>query len=307
MPTDHGTRQLIVERYLAGDTLAQVAEATGVSTTTAHRVVGAAGIMRPRGGGAEGAAKRRKPVPDEAVARYLAGESEKAVAASLGVSRQVIRRVLLERGIDPRNRSQGMFTRMARTEASERRRLTAAAHDAVRGTKQTDKHREKVATTLNGNLRSASHLEDALHAALAERGWHASRQTAVGRYNPDLTFPSVAVEVCGGNWLFTDQRRNARYVRKIKDLGKLGWHTILVQISGLAGKTISNALIDEIITFVQFASMNPSARREYRMIGGDGKTYLSGYADDDHIALVWPTTNRRNPITGRYDSITRKA
>lgn len=304
-------RQLVIQTYISGKSLTETAAAHGLPHhTTAQRWVTEAGVIRPHSEairlGWDG--RRTKRPEAEIVDAYARDESEKALAERYGVSRNVIRAVLLRNGVAPRNRSAGMYARMRQTPAEERLALAAAAHDAVRGAKQTDEHRGKTAKTLeargNANI-SAKEIQ--LAGMLEARGIVVARQTAVGRYNVDLTLPSIAVEVCGGNWLFAEGRRNGRYCRKIMDLGKAGWHVIIAQLGTLGGKTISDRLVDELVAFAQFAGRNPSAPREYRVIGGDGKTYLAGRTDDDQITLVWPTRQRPNAVTGRYESVARKA
>src|SRR6266568_3349358 len=66
------------------------------------------------------------------VKRYLGGESENALAKSLGVSRNVIERRLRETNIKRRGGSASMFLRMSQTSPEERSRLAFAAHEAVR-------------------------------------------------------------------------------------------------------------------------------------------------------------------------------
>lgn len=51
------------------------------------------------------------PDADDLVARYLSGVSLKQLAKERGVSRSPLRRLLISRGITPRNRSDGMKTR----------------------------------------------------------------------------------------------------------------------------------------------------------------------------------------------------
>jgi hypothetical protein len=78
----------------------------------------------------------RKTLPDSQIcARYIAGESEIALAREYNVDRRTIRKRLLENGVEPRGRSAAMFMRMKRASPEERQRIALAANVALRGTK----------------------------------------------------------------------------------------------------------------------------------------------------------------------------
>lgn len=69
---------------------------------------------------------------EEIIERFKSGDSVKAIAEHFKVGRPAIVRRLKEAGLKPRNRSEGMYARMARTTPEERKRLASAAHKAIR-------------------------------------------------------------------------------------------------------------------------------------------------------------------------------
>src|ERR1022692_2215574 len=109
-PLDIGA---ITARYIAGESCAVIAASLGVNDETIRdRLIKAGVTMRTPGDyNHEGIA-----VASEAlVARYLAGESEKALAEALGIDRIVIRNRLLKAGVQRRGRSESMYLRMSQT------------------------------------------------------------------------------------------------------------------------------------------------------------------------------------------------
>jgi hypothetical protein len=99
------------------------------------------------------------PDLDNLLKRYRSGESEQQLAQSYGVGRSIIRRILTENGVQPRGIGEAQLLRMQRLSPEERQALAAAAHAAVRGTKQSVEHRESIARTNSTRFNNVSKIE----------------------------------------------------------------------------------------------------------------------------------------------------
>lgn len=234
-------------------------------------------------------AKWVPPDADDLVRRYVVGESEKALAEAFGVGRQAIRRVLLEAGIQPRNRSEGMFTRMAQTSPEERARLASAAHAAVRGRSVPRAEKEARARTMEARGASAhtvSPAELVFAGWLRENGLPVVHQKAVGPYNVDIAAGSVAVEILGGGW-----HRAKLHGERLRYILDAGWDVIYIWAAA-RDYPLGPGAAEYVIAHLEFRDRNPAAPRCYRVIRGGGQFVAGGSADCDDIPDVIPISYR---------------
>ena len=154
-------------------------------------------------------------MPDSEIAtRYLAGESENALAKSFGVSRTAIRLRLESECITRRDKTTANRLLSQQTPIEEHHRRIKIAQEASRGRKQPIEHRIKIAKTRQENCTNASEAEYILADWLRLRGLDVIQQQAIGPYNIDLGIHPIAVEVFGGAWhagKSTHQKRS-RYI-----------------------------------------------------------------------------------------------
>jgi hypothetical protein len=241
---------------------------------------------------------RRYNIPldvDDLVRRYVAGESEKALAESLDVSRGTVRNRLLKAGVQPRNRSEGMFTRMAQTSPEERARLASAAHAAVRGRPLSTSHKLASAATKEAmgiNAPGVSPAEKMLAGWLAEAGLPVISQKAVGPYNVDIASGTVAVEIFGGGWHKTKlEGERLRYILNA------GWDVLYIWVHATRFPLTAGAA-QYVLAHCQFRDGNPAAPRCYRVIRGGGEFIAEGSADGDDIPDIVPVSNRPYALAG---------
>lgn len=216
--------------------------------------------------------------------RYLAGESEKALAESLGVSRTPIRRLLLKAGVEPRNRSAGMYVRMARTGPEERARLTEAAHAAARGRTIPFDELCRNALGTQSSVANISAYEYRLCDLLAERGVAYTQQRAYGPYNVDVTVGRVAVEILGGNWHAS--KSHGQRIRYLLDSG-----VDVLYIWSTGDFKIGPGAAEHVIAFAEEASGNPTSGGRYRVIRGNGQLVADFQTDRDEIPDVVPNSD----------------
>lgn len=149
-------------------------------------------------------------------AKYQSGFSELACAKFFGVSRLMIRRVIVAAGIRPRTGSEANFIRMGKMSERERKELTKAANKKTTGQKQTPEFRHKVAL---GRFRNKhSHLigtgEKEFGEFLKAKGFSFTQQAPVGPYNIDFMLgESIAVELLCTS---TNPKRLAQHLKKSK-------------------------------------------------------------------------------------------
>lgn len=229
---------------------------------------------------ASAAARRGKPIPrarhvfpdgEHAVVNaYVGGVSELALARQHGVARTVIRRVITEAGVVPRNGSESQFQRYHGTTAEDRKAVTAAANAAMRGRTLTWEKRLRDAAGRQRSAAFVSELENVIASELRERGLVVVQQTAIGPYNCDLTVAtgSVAVEVFGGGWHWSGHHA-VRHRQRSRYILDQGWHLLCFIVD--RKRPLTAAGYDYLVAFAEFAERNPSARREYRVVGGTGQ------------------------------------
>lgn len=241
---------------------------------------------------------------DDLIERYVAGESEKALADDLGVSRGVVRRRLKERGVHIRGRSEAETVKWRRMTSTQRRHQVTAAHEASRGRQRRPEEQVRVATTVEANWRKhATPNELQLGAWLRGRDMDIIHQQAIGPYNCDIGMRPIAVEIYGGNWHWTG-RHAARMEERFRYLFDAGWHIAVVHVTSWAPLDVGCA--DELVAWYEEASRNPSAAREYRVIRSGPKVVTVATSDDDEIPTVYPFRSRHNPTNGQYESIPRE-
>src|SRR5436190_333915 len=126
---------------------------------------------------------------------FNSGKSVKAIADHFGCSRNVIGLRLGMSGIMVRNRSEGMFARMAETPFYERQKLAAGANEAMRSL-STEHHMKRLrlaAIYKQTSLSEVGILEQSVADRLAR--FKPVMQLAVNAYNIDIAVGSVAIEI----------------------------------------------------------------------------------------------------------------
>lgn len=217
------------------------------------------------------AAKWHPPDLDDLLRSYDNGASVKALSDRHGVARHAIGRILRENGRGVRNRSEGMFARMAQTSPEERARLTAACHSVMRGRRRGDVEMIRRARIHQSRLSRVGKGEGVLHEWLTNRGLTVIPQQAIDRYNIDLGCLPVAVEllVNAGSPMSKATDR-----RKVEYLTNRGIHPIYIWVT--ASHPLSEAAADEVVTFYNLAKLDPSPIGKHRVIRGSGDFVTEG-------------------------------
>lgn len=211
------------------------------------------------------------------VRAYLRGQSEKAIAEALGVSRQVIAVRLREAGVPRRDRSAAMFNRMANTSAKERARLASAAHDAVRGKKRPDAELRRRALS-RSRLRGDG--ETIVADALRKICVSVKEQAPVDRYNVDVLADGIAVEprCATGNPMRNPHRRKRTEYLLSRGIATL-WVTY-TEIEALLG------CLDEVIAHFESMRSLPPDLRQHRVIRCAAHHFTRARNDLGQIAAI---------------------
>lgn len=262
--------------------LGEVAKSLGVNPDNLSKFLGTRGFT-PVYPARESA--RRKDLPDrEIVAAYVAGMSELQIAKDFGVSRNVVRRRLIESGTQVRDQSQAGVLSASRVGGEQRKQRVSAAHDAVRGKKRSVDELAKRAMTkmrVDGAV-VIGEGENEFAQALAERGVSFVRQYAVGKYNLDFLVGSVAVELKSGPSKTAAAFRDVGTGR-IEDLAKSGFRTLYVCFSDTRALA---AATNEIVTLVDEFNRQPSPIRQYWMVSCRLQNYAIVRDDREQFSRV---------------------
>ena len=273
----------LIDRYLAGESIQELADEIVGSYKVVHRRFKSADV--PLRG-------RRIDVQDidAYIVRYLAGESEKSLSREMGCAREVLRRRLIESGVTPRNRSDGVTARWAKTDDAGRDAMLVNAHAAVRGRTVTTDERSRSAKSRERTQSGSVLSESILAADLRSLGYTVAQQKAISIYNIDIALegPPLAVEVFGGGW-HAYGRHVARFHERVKYLLDSGWHVLIVWVDGRR-YPITADCAKHIHSFAQELRSDPSTGCQYRVILGNGETapvrksYLNTLADIERFS-----------------------
>lgn len=272
-PLDPAKLDYAIGLYLAGEPVAKIQSASGVSLSRLHRERVARGIP-PRG----------KALPaDQIVTAYSAGASEYALARQYGVSRGPIARILREAGVERRTMSEAGLVRNEHLSPAERKQQTVAANRAARMRRAPQIQKARRALAIEGSGKADSYGEVELGRWLRERGEEVTHQRAVGVYNVDLAILPIAVEVLGGGWHSVKTSHSERTPYILDE----GWH--LVMVWDHEGRSaLRPGAADYLVTFAQEVRRNPPATCQYRVVTGQGQVLAACGREDDEFPLVPP-------------------
>lgn len=228
---------------------------------------------------------------DDAIRRYVAGESAKKLADELGVSRTAFNLRLSRSGIPIRGQADASRLSWSRSKDSpdhrERvERTCRKAWAAAKGRVVPIEDRIRAANTMAGRARRLGKHEREIVAECERIGGKVSWQTPIGPYNVDFAFREqrVAVEV---------QRQAVRKDRlstvslrreRIEHILNAGWHVVVVfcpdrfkwrgrreKIAPVQSVDIGK-VAEYLVAFANEASRDPAAPRQYRVISGEAET-----------------------------------
>lgn len=209
------------------------------------------------------------------IERYLAGESEYALAQEAGVGRYAFRSYLTRNNIDARSVSEANILRMQALTPNQRRANTEAAHRARRGQKDSLATLEKRAASHAQSGIRIGRWEKELADELVSRGVPVIPQLAVSKYNIDLACGDVAVEVHSAPGV---PHKRERLRERIEYLADHQWHSVYVM--AYFGLTFPD-VTDNMVSLLDVLQGNPPTPGEYWVVRRSGEFYTVPCHDGD--------------------------
>ena len=209
----------------------------------------------------------------DALRLYKAGESAQKLAHEFKVNPTTFGRWLRARGVQVRSRSEAALLRDQAMPAESRKARAEASHAARRGRKNGPRMGLQRAMTVESIGRAATRDEAELAFWLARRGYVPVLQKAVGVYNVDLAFEElrVAVELNGITHqvpFYADARADP--VVRLEYLLDAGWNVLEI-VTHPARYRLRPVAAEYVISFLDVARSNESARGEHFMVTGNGE------------------------------------
>jgi hypothetical protein len=224
------------------------------------------------------------------VGRYQSGESEKAIAESIGIGRPTLRRFLVRQGVQPRGRSESMFARMSRTPPDERRALVRAANRAAKGRIVGVSSKIKRAATRE-LMQCGVHASQGEFAAFLSVSCQqlAVCEKAVGPYNVDIGIGPIAVEIYGGGWHGYGRHRE-RSAERFRYLFDHGWRVVIIWTDERY-YPLGRGAAEYVIALLDRLRCDPATPGQYWVIRGDGYELAAGSSNLDDLTAI-PTRRR---------------
>ena len=273
-----------IELYASGLSCKQVATKLGVHYIWVSKTLKENGVTI-RLGRLDGG----YPVPSHLKSMYDGGKSILAISEQFGVSRRVVDRWLKNEGIQARTSGEAEALKWSRMGEQERAHQVKAAHDAVRGVKRSFDELCLRAQYKANNIKP-TYYERLMGNLISERiAIDPIFQAAIGPYNCDIAFGSVAVEIFGGYWHWYG-KHFAGSGERLRYLLDRGWHVIMIRV--LKGHDeITSRTADHTVSLMKMMDADKSSVRQYRVISCRCETLASGSSNDDEVSIV-PTARR---------------
>lgn len=205
---------------------------------------------------------RQNSLPqDEIISRYIAGESELTLATAFNCSRGTISKILHNNFIPRRSGSEANCVRMSKFSIEERKKIVSQANSAMRGKNPIKRLTKKAISAENHqSIIKVGPGEIEIGEALKKIGHQIIRQKAIGIYNIDIVFGTVAVEVKFG----THSRSGAtKSSKRIKQIIESGYKPVIVLFMDMT--SIAEGL-DDIVALLDSISRKPSLVGQYWVI-----------------------------------------
>jgi very-short-patch-repair endonuclease len=166
---------------------------------------------------------------DSVVDMYKSGKSALEISQELKVSRESLTRFLRRKLGDLRTIRQAQELRMQRTTKEQRKQMTSAAHDAVRGIKFTE-HRLVRRAQAKQSKNKMTEKEISYFQGFKKAGLSLVSQYAIGKYNVDFACPKarVAVEIDTAWSTWTPGKKFKKQTEKESALNQMGWRCIFL-------------------------------------------------------------------------------
>lgn len=255
-----------VELYTTGKSLREISEVLGFNENTISKHFKNRGFKTRKTSEGRQAPNKINNLPESQICQdYQKGESENSISKTYGVSRNVIRRILLKHNIQARNQSESEKVKWSRMSSEQRENQVRSAHQASKGIIRSDEAKRKVAASREANTPDwyIGCGEPEFKKWLTDKKIEFSYQKAVEFYNIDFLINNVAVELTsfvGRNKITKDD-----FMRRASILNDFGIKTLAVEFKD-ADSLIENAdLILSIVEKISLGEYDPVHYMVYRL------------------------------------------
>lgn len=282
----------INQEYINGQSFASIAESLGTDSNGLAYWLRKNGFVHP-------ICLRRKELDPKIKELYLSGVSMTEITRTFNVSQNFVQKSLKRNGLKKRGISEAGKIRHARSTPQERKKFIQAAIDARKNNPESQqKGLRNSAKTVEKSLVKIGYGEAELANELRKRGIDFVQQKAVDIYNIDIMCGNVAVEVETADGC---PHSYPRMVAKVKYLLSTGHHVICIRANKARKKFIDpTSTASHIISFINFASVNPPGFCEYRVIWGNGNLFSVGKLNGDNISIIEVPSRKTQTSTINY-------
>ena len=287
----------VKEAFDRGDCLADISRHAGIPCYVVQSCLRDMGLTlaitttrsaKMAKGLARGLKQRSKHL--EAVHRaYDLGLPVLAISKAVGIGRATVDKCLADLGITKPTLSEGNRRSAAMLSPEYRKARAKPAHAAIRQLGERP-HTRKIQSEREAlSMRYVGRGEKEVLEHLSALGFDCIPQAARHGYNIDILVGSVAVEI--HNKTSAPHLTTQTFCRTV-NLLCAGLHVFYIR-TGPSCPIISELAMKELVTFLDFASGNPSAPREYRVVRGDGQIDIKSSREFDHITAIVATYRRQ--------------
>lgn len=239
------------ELYTAGKSLREISEVLGFSRQVISRHFKNRDFKTRKTSEGRQAPNKINNLPESQICQdYQKGESENSISKTYGVSRNVIRRILLKHNIQARSQSESEKMKWSQMSEQQRENQVRRAHDACKGRIRTNEELNKMAVSRSENFADwfVGVGEPELKKWLETNNISFEYQKPCLSYNLDFVVKGVDLELtsCIGR----NKASNDIIFNRAERVYSQGYKTLYVEFRGV-DKLISNAgfiikLIDKI-------------------------------------------------------------
>lgn len=234
--------------------------------------------------------EKRKPFHDKVKKLYDEGRSTMYIATQIGRDRNFVKSCQQDIGLKIRSGSEANKLRMAKATIQERRKMTEKAHIAKRRLIRSPESARKYALAKQRSPINVGMFELDFIKELNSSGFDCIHQKAWKSYNFDIGIgDNFAVEI---HTAACRPHNTSGDFIKIMDALSSGISLIYVWMRPT--RKITDVAINEIISFHELTSSNPSTLGQYRVVRSNGEIDTVSNTYLDHIANIAATYHSLN-------------
>lgn len=218
---------------------------------------------------------------EEAVSRYVAGESAQSIGNDMGITYPAVRRAVRAAGYPVRGRSEA--AKIRRLSEEGRRKRSEAIRSVLGGKQRSYETLCKIAQAHERNQDYGSPAESLMGHWLIVRGLGITPQKAIGKYNVDLAVANVAVELYGSH-LHARGPQASRSDERARFLFEEGWQQAIIWYDNRRYR-LGEAAADRVVQFVHDCAPLPDGERRYLVIWGNGECVTAPMTIDNFASV----------------------